>query len=141
MFEKLKLAGPGGLDIGVITCRIKVAGRAMPIPHCPVCWVFGDASVHNHWAPGMERASRGRVDGRRDLAAQHDLLPLFPRMGGQGGGNERLSVGVFGVAEKGRRRTFFYDLSQVHDPNLMAHIADGGQIVGDEQVTEVEVLL
>ena len=85
-------------------------------------------------ASWMERASRRRVDRRRHLSCEHDLFPLYTRTRGQGGRYERPRVGVVRVPEERLRICLFDDLTEVHNPDAMAHIPDGCQLVGDEQI-------
>ncbi len=46
-----------------------------------------------------------------------------------------------GVAVEGVGRGSLDDLSEIHDGNLVGEVLDDGEVVGDEEVTESELIL
>ena len=99
-------------------------------------------ALHEARAAGVEAAARRRIDRAGDVALEHDRVcgcgpgPGRPREGRQ----QRRAVGVVGRVEivtVGR----LDHLAEVHHVDLVGHPAHDVEVVGDEQVGEVELLL
>ena len=93
-------------------------------------------------AAGVELAARRRVDRRGQVAGQADaFVPsgsmLDPRHRRQQG----LGVGMARLLENGLSRPLLDHLAQVHHRDAVAHVADHGDVVGDEEVGEAEFAL
>ena len=59
-------------------------------------------------------------------------------MARQGGGEQRLGVGMQRLAGERARLAAFDDLAEIHHHDLVAHVRHGGEVVGDEEVGEAE---
>ena len=85
-------------------------------------------------APGRGRGGAGQVAGEDD--------PLAPVAADRGdGGDERLGVRVAGRAVQLRRRGQLDEPPQIHHPDAPAAVLDDAEVVGDEEVGEVEPFL
>src|SRR5947209_19573255 len=84
---------------------------------------------HHERATGMETAARRGIDRRGDFAGQNDLLSHDVRVGGKGGREESLGAGMRRILEQLLRLGPFYYLAQVHDRDLMGHVAGRRQMV------------
>ena len=95
-------------------------------------------------APG-ELAARRRVDGAGDLALQTDTgrlpLDLDLRVRNGDGGQQRLGIGVEGVAVQLSGAGDLHDVAQVHHPYAVGDVLDHGQVVGDKQIGQAHILL
>ena len=90
----------------------------------------------------MELTAGGRVLGVGDLPDRQVLLPALPRRVGQGHrAQQRVGVGVLRVVVDRRGVAPLHQLTQVHDPDLVAHEPAGGQVVGDVDVGQAELVL
>ena len=82
----------------------------------------------------MEAAAGRRIDRARDLAGQDDLLARARR--DATGSAAAKSACVYGCL--GRVATVsagqLDDLAEIHHRDAVAHVRDGGQVVGDEEV-------
>ena len=84
----------------------------------------------------------GWVQGVGDVALEDDAVAgsLDGGVGDGDGGEQRFGVGVGGVGVDGFGGAFFDDAAEVHDGGAVGEPADDGQVVGDEQVGDAEVL-
>ena len=91
----------------------------------------------------MESASRRGVEWRGNIAGENDpVAPAFDsRVWDGNGGEKRLCVRVEGFAVEGIAGSEFDDLTKVHNGDAMAHSADDGEVVGDEEIGETEAIL
>ena len=91
----------------------------------------------------MEGAALGWVDGAGDVAGEDDALAGSLDYGvGDGDGGEKSSgVGVLGVLVEFVPAGYLDDLAQVHDRDPVRDVPHDGQVVGDEEVGEVEAFL
>ena len=76
-----------------------------------------------------------------ELAAGGLALLHLARIRDRDGGQERLRVGVLGSRVDLLGRADLDELAAVHDGDAVAHRADDGEVVRDEQVGEPEVVL
>ena len=94
-------------------------------------------------AAGMEAAALRRVDRARDVALEHDPLPLLRQIGigNRHRREQRLRVGHDRprVELLGRRQ--LDELPEVHHRDPVAHVADDAEIVGDEEIRQLELVL
>ena len=93
--------------------------------------------LHHKRAARMKGAPRRRIQRRRHLPRQHNLLPLPPGMRRQRRRNQRLRIGMLRVGEQLHRRRLLHNLPQIHNSHHMAHIPHRRQIVGNQQVTQL----
>jgi hypothetical protein len=89
----------------------------------------------------VEVAPGRRADRARDVALQQDALALDLGVGDRHRGEQRLGVGVARVRVEVLRGRDLDDLAEVHHGDARADVLDDRQVVGDEQVREVELLL
>src|SRR5690606_19995972 len=136
--------GCADIDTGEGQLACVVAGAAMLRRDLSECGDIGVAPGRPAvGAPGVERATRRRRGGVRQLAGESDPAAgaALVRVGDGHGGQQRLGVGVPGAAEQLRCRRLLDDPAQVHDRHPVADVLDHGQVVGDEQVRQVELVL
>ena len=91
----------------------------------------------------MEGAALGRIDGAGDVAGEDNALTggLDYGVGDGDGGEKSSGVGVLGVSVELVPAGYLDDLAQVHDRDPVGDVPHDGQVVGDEEVGEVEALL
>ena len=89
----------------------------------------------------MKGTARRRVDGARDIPSCRNDRLFSARVGHGDGRDENLRVGVqrpvVEIAACGK----LHDLPQVHDGHAVTHVLDDTEVVGDEQVGQLEFLL
>src|SRR6266487_6033048 len=129
-------AGPGLRDVLAVLDR-EMAGRQVRGSIAEPRRELGltvDAGLACLWAPGVEPASRWRVDRRRHVADQDDLLALADvlRVGDGHRGQQRVRVGVPGMCPELLDRCLFYLLPEGHDRYRVADVPDDRKVVGDE---------
>ena len=104
---------------------------------------LGGADVFGFPATRAEAAAGWRVRGAGDVALQEDAAAVVS-LGGVGDGDRReegLGVGVAWVFVDLVVGAYFYDLAQIHHCDSVADVADYGQVVGYEDVGQVELVL
>ncbi len=91
----------------------------------------------------VEAAGGRGIEGRGNVAGENDPVAsaLNGRVWDGDGGEEGLSVGVEGFAVEGVAGGKLDDLTKVHDGDAVAHGADDGEVVGDEEVGEAKAIL
>ena len=94
-------------------------------------------------AAGVETASGRRVRGRRHVAHQHDLLALAAqrRVGHRHGRQQRLGVRVRRAGVDLVLRPQLGHPAEVHDADPVRDVPHDGQVVGDEDVRQAELVL
>ena len=86
-------------------------------------------------------ASGWGVGGVWDIAFEGDALALVVGIGDGNGGQESRRVGVKGILIEALGCGDFNDLTEVHDCNAVGDVFHDAEVVGDEQVGEVEGFL
>ena len=91
----------------------------------------------------MEAATRGRVDRRRHVSLEHDPLARggLARVRNRHRREQGLRVGHDRPLVELLRRGDLDDFAEVHDRDSVRDMADDAEVVGDEDVGEVELLL
>ena len=89
----------------------------------------------------MKATSRWRVDRARHVALEDALLALDPRVRNRYRGQQALGVGMLRTGEQRPLVGVFDDLAEIHHGDAVADMLDHRQVVGDEQVGELELLL
>src|ERR687897_2772670 len=91
----------------------------------------------------VEVAPAGRVRGRWYVSGDdHALaLTLLLRVGDRDGREQRGGVGVARLAVERRLVGDLHDLAEIHHGHPVRDVLDYGEVVGDEDVGEVELLL
>jgi len=80
-------------------------------------------------------------DGAGDVAGEHDAAFSGVGVGARCSGEQGAGVGVFGVVVDLVAAAAFDDAAEVHHRDVVAEVFDDGEVVGDEQVREAELLL
>ena len=63
------------------------------------------------------------------------------RIGSRDGGQKRFSVRVSRAGKQRLRWRLLYQLAHVHDRDFIGHMLHNAQIVGDEQISQIEFFL
>src|SRR5438105_2423944 len=94
-------------------------------------------------AAGVKPAARGRVDRGRDLSAQLDqaAAALDLRVWNRNGGKQGLGVRVLRAAVGADAVGYLDDLAEVHDHHPVADVAHDREVMGDEEIRELQLLL
>ena len=87
----------------------------------------------------MKRAARGRIARRGNVTAQNDAVSASPLA--RHSREQRFGVGVAWRAIEGGGRRELDDVTEVHDRDPIGDVADNAQIVGDEEISEIELVL
>ena len=82
-----------------------------------------------------------RTDLKRVFQQIFERILFFAGIGRGDGGEENLRVGMLGGGKDLFAGADFYDLSKMHDRHARRKIPDHGQVVGDEEISEVELFL
>ena len=99
---------------------------------------FGLAALRGIGAAGVELAAGRRVGRGRNGTLQHDALPLDRRVRDGNGREQRLGVGVQRVGKNVVGLAVLHQVAQVHNAHRVRDMLDNGQVVGDEQVGQLE---
>ena len=92
-------------------------------------------------AAGAEPAAGGRVRRGGDVPLQNDAVPAAELAHLGRGGQQRLGVGVQGMAEDGLVAAQLHHLAQVHDGHPVTDVLHHAQIVADEEICQAQLLL
>ncbi len=92
-------------------------------------------------AAHVKFASGWGVGGVWYVAFYGDALALVVGVGGGYGGQESYRVGMKGILIESLGCGDFNNLTEVHDCNAVGDVFDDAEVVGDEQVGEVEGFL
>ena len=104
-------------------------------------WFHCFADIHDFGTAGMEPASGGRMQGRRDIAWKDNAFGWCGWIGNRIGGEQGLGVGMFGSGKEILSRSDFRELAHIHDRDPVSKILHHIEIMRDEQIGEVEFLL
>jgi len=102
---------------------------------------FGRAACLGIGTAGMEMTARRRFDRAGNITLQNGLLASDGRVGDGYRRQQRLGIGVLRVGKQGFLVGVFDDFAQIHHRDAMADVFDHGQIMGDEQVRQVQLRL
>ncbi len=101
------------------------------------------ARVGHLRAARMEHATGRRIERAWQFALDDRARARFldHRIGHRGGGEQGLRVGVLRVGEQLIRRRIFNDAAEIHDGDLGRDVPHDGEIMGDEQIGQPELVL
>ena len=99
------------------------------------------AYFHSLGAASVELAAFGRICGRRDIAFQYDSVSLFVRIGIGYRGEQRLRVRMQRIIENFVLVAEFYHRAEIHYADFVGYVFDYGQIVRNEEISELSFLL
>ena len=105
---------------------------------------FGAAcitDIHAVTAAGVEGAAAVWIGWAWDISCEDDALGSLSWVEVGGCGEKGLGVRVKGIAIKFSFGCDFCHSSEIHDADAVADVADDGEVVGDEEVSELELLL
>ena len=119
------------------------AGYLVPFLHFPQFRHLVFARFDDRRTAGVKHAPGGRVLGTGNVPLKHDVLPLglYLRVGHGYSGKQSIRVGVQSVLEQLVVGGDLHDLSQIHDSDAIRDVANHRQVVGDEQVGQIELRL
>ena len=89
----------------------------------------------------MERTSRRRIDGGRNVPAEHDARALRRPIHHRHGREQRLRVRMLRGPADLPRIADLHDASEVHHQDPLAEMLHHGEVVGDEQIGQPAVML
>ncbi len=89
----------------------------------------------------MKRTAARRISRRRHIARQQDAFTFRVRVHLRHGGNQRLRVGMFRLAQQRLRLGRFHHLAQIHHHHTAADVLHHRQIMRDEQIRDAVRLL
>ena len=90
-------------------------------------------------AAGMEGTAGWRIGGIGNLTLQDDSLALaVGRPRHMDSGEQRLSVGMQGLAVEIVGVGLLHQIADVHDRHPVAYVFDNTEIVGDEKIGQVQ---
>ena len=92
-------------------------------------------------APGVEVAPFGGRERAGDVPDQAFFLPDRVDVGHRRGREQGLGVGVEGVFVEVRLGLQFHEPAEVHDGHPVADVAHHREVVGDEEIGQMELLL
>src|SRR5215468_4104658 len=92
-------------------------------------------------APCMKMTAGRRLQRARHIATQPDALALHPWIGYRDRRQQRFGVGMFRRRIELTRRCRLDDAAEIHDGDAPADMFDDRQIMGDEEISEPQLLL
>src|SRR5579875_1372835 len=121
----------------------KVAGDLMPGGNWPQRGLHAPADLLGKGTAGMKAAAARWVDRAGNLPTEHEPRPPpgLRRIRDRHGREERLGVRMMGALVERVAVGQFDDLAEIHHRDPVAHLADHGEVVSDEEVREVQALL
>ena len=87
----------------------------------------------------MKAAGTGRIDRIRHISGKDDPLAAGIRIRDWNCGEQSLGVGMQGILEQLFGVAQLDDLSQVHHGDPLAGVLHDQEMVGDEQVGQIEI--
>src|SRR6202051_4127560 len=119
-----------------------MAGDPMPVGTLPECrCVTAAYRKLSDRASGMEMAARRRLNGTWNLALQSDALPLHFWIRDRDRRQQRLGIRVQRRGIKLARGRGLDDAAEIHDGHALADMLDDRQIMGDEEISQPQLLL
>ncbi|KAG1309702.1 hypothetical protein G6F62_014768 [Rhizopus arrhizus] len=100
---------------------------------------FRLAARHGVWATRVERATSGRVQGRRQFALDR-LVVAPPRRQRRQFFQQRLRVGMVGALEHGIGGRKLHHAAQIHDGHAVRDVADHAQVMAEEEIRQVQLV-
>ena len=92
-------------------------------------------------AARVEGAAGGRVERRGQLPRQHDAVALARRVRVRRGREKRLGIGVLRIIKDRITRASLNRAAEIHHDHFIGDVAHHGQVMADEQISEVVLLL
>jgi antitoxin component HigA of HigAB toxin-antitoxin module len=120
---------------------VQPAGDKVPVPIILEGRLLLTANIHRLRAAGMEAAAFRRVERAGHIPREDDAFALDRRVRDGDSGHQCLGIGVHRVTEQFLARGQFDHLAQVHDRDPVGDVLHNAQVVGDEQVRQVELTL
>ena len=110
------------------------------------------AGVHKLWnffltalravrAAACERAAYLIPDGARNIAGEGQAFFFIKGAFRRDRGEQRLSVRVLRICVDSLRSVELHDTSQIHDHDPVADVLDDAEVMGDENISQVKLLL
>ena len=89
----------------------------------------------------MEPATRRRIDSARRIALQDHVIAPDLRVGDRDRGDQRLGVGMTRTVEQLVPRRRLDELAEIHDGDAIADMAHHAEVMGNEQIGDLEARL
>lgn len=102
---------------------------------------FLATDFHGVWTSGPKRTARRRICGIGDVTLQDRSLRGGFGIRNWNGRQQRLGIRMTRLAVNRLTGRNFYNFSQVHDRHSIGYVLDNGQIMGNEQIRQVEFVL
>ena len=99
------------------------------------------ADVHALGATSVELAAGGRICGRRNVPLEYDAVHLDRRVGHRHRREKRLCVRMHGIGEYLVFGTVFHHAAKIHDADIIAYMLHDGEVVGNENISQIHVAL
>jgi hypothetical protein len=121
----------------------KMAGNPVASFDFAKGWNFPLAVFHTDGTSRMEIAAGWKGNRAGNLSSEDNPLPrgFHDRVRNRYGRKECYGIGMFGHTVKGISIRHFNNLSEVHDCNPVADVADYREIMGDKEVGEIKLSL
>ena len=103
--------------------------------------LLGPTDIFDIETARVKTAPFGRVDGTGDIASQNNPFSFRSGVRGRGGGQQCLGIGVQGSLIEFIAVGEFHDFTKVHNGYPVADVLYNAQVVGYEQVGQVEFFL
>jgi hypothetical protein len=120
---------------------IQEATHLVAASNIPKPWPLLTASLHALRTARMKMTPGRRSNRTRNIALKYDPISCPSGIGNGNGRKKGLSIRMFRLGVELAVGAGFYDLSQVHDRNVVADIFHDGKIVGNDDVGKLKLLL
>ena len=125
-------------DLPIILQRV-VAGGPATCVYFPQLRFLVCASALTIAAAGMETAAPGRIQRAGNVAVQDNPPTPFFAIGNRDGRNQGLGIWMQGLQKKFTAASQFDNFTQVHDGHAITDVTNDAQIMGYEQVGQIEL--
>ena len=117
----------------------QMAGHEMPVAALLQFGRAFPAARLGDRAAGVKMTAARRVHRARHVALQADPLALHLRVRHRHGGEQRLGIGMLRIAVELARVGQLDDAAEIHHRHAVGNVLHHGEIVGDEQIGQVEL--
>ncbi len=107
----------------------------------PELWFYLGAVGAGHGATGVEPAAAGRIGRTRNVAFEDDPVAVQVWIRHGNSRNERLGVRMLGMLGNDLGVADLDQLAEVHDTDPIRDMRHDGQVVGDEEIGQLEIVL
>ena len=108
---------------------------------CPQALEFLSYSAPCSAGSGLRAGSLPDPDGARNIAGEGQAFFFIKGAFRRDRGEQRLSVRVLRICVDSLRSVELHDTSQIHDHDPVADVLDDAEVMGDENISQVKLLL